>query len=110
MPTSGRDNQTSCSKRSPSIFQHAEAQLTQLEKHGTGGDIKALTTIAHTLKSSSAQLGAHRLAGLYAKSSLPDVPGKPVSFPRSPNACVLSTTPSAPSCGKSSTQSGRSAA
>ncbi len=46
---------------------HAEGQLTQLEQHLIGGDIRAVTTIAHTLKSSSAQLGAHRLAGLYAE-------------------------------------------
>jgi len=45
---------------------HAEAQLTQLEQHVISGDVRAITTVAHTLKSSSAQLGAQRLAGLYA--------------------------------------------
>ena len=46
---------------------HAEAQLSKLEHYISSGDIHAITTIAHTLKSSSAQLGAHRLAGLYAE-------------------------------------------
>lgn len=46
---------------------HAEAQLTQLEQYVTGGDIRTVTIIAHTLKSSSAQLGAQRLARLYAE-------------------------------------------
>ncbi|HNK14692.1 MAG TPA: response regulator, partial [Nitrospira sp.] len=60
---------------------HAEAQLTQLEKHLNSGDIKALTTIAHTLKSSSAQLGAHRLAGLYAEVESAGRAGKARELP-----------------------------
>ncbi len=60
---------------------HAEAQLTQLENHVNNGDIKAVTTIAHTLKSSSAQLGANRLAGLYAEVESAGRAGKTSEIP-----------------------------
>lgn len=44
----------------------AQTQLPQLEKHIIGGGVQAIKTISHTLKSSPAQLGGHRLAGPYA--------------------------------------------
>ncbi|GAB1722208.1 MAG: putative Hybrid histidine kinase [Nitrospira sp.] len=60
---------------------HAEAQLIQLEQHLTSGDIHAITIVAHTLKSSSAQLGAHRLAGLYAEVEAAGRAGKTGELP-----------------------------
>ncbi len=60
---------------------HAEAQLTRLEQGMAGGDIQAITAIAHTLKSSSAQLGAYRLAGLYAEVEAAGRAGKTSELP-----------------------------
>ncbi|MBS0170489.1 MAG: response regulator [Nitrospira sp.] len=60
---------------------HAEAQLTRLEQHVISGDIQAIAMIAHTLKSSSAQLGAFRLAGLYAEVEAAGRAGKTGEIP-----------------------------
>ena len=65
---------------------HADAQLSQLQQAMAGADIQAVKTIAHMMKSSTAQLGAPRLADLYAKiettcragavDNLPDLCGR----------------------------------
>ncbi len=63
-----RQGQTDFLLKALSLYiPHAEAQLTRLEQYIRDGNVEAVTTIAHTLKSSSAQLGAHRLAALYGE-------------------------------------------
>ena len=61
---------------------HAETQLTRLEQYIRDGDVHAVTTIAHTLKSSSAQLGATRLAALYAEVEAAGRAGNTAELPR----------------------------
>ena len=59
---------------------HADTQLRKLEKAIADGNIQAVTLIAHTMKSSTAQLGAQRLAGMYAELEAASHAGKAGDF------------------------------
>ena len=60
---------------------HADAQLTQLQQAMAGADLQAVKTIAHMMKSSTAQLGAPRLADLYAQIEAACRAGTPDNLP-----------------------------
>ena len=60
---------------------HADAQLTQLQQAMAGADMQAVKTIAHMMKSSTAQLGAPRLADLYAQIEAACRAGTPDNLP-----------------------------
>ncbi len=59
---------------------HADTQLRKLEKAIADSNIQAVTLIAHTMKSSTAQLGAQRLAGMYADLEAASHAGKAGDF------------------------------